>query len=101
LLQTSSSSETDLQTPYETYPFDSLERGYVLSQQLSKPSIVPELRESFPKTALAFDWLKYVIQRIEELVWASKYLIFGTAFLLFLIYELAHFAMFLLKNWSG
>lgn len=70
---------------------------------------VPELRanspllprESFPKTTLVFDWLTYVAQRVEELVWQSKYLLFGIGFLLFLVYELAHFARFLAKNWAG
>ena len=58
-------------------------------------------RESFPKTTLVFDWLTYVAQRVEELVWQSKYLLFGIGFLLFLVYELAHFAKFLIKNWTG
>ena len=58
-------------------------------------------RESFPKTALVFDWLTYVAQRVDEFVWQSKYLLFGIGFLLFLIYELAHFAKFLAKNWEG
>jgi len=59
------------------------------------------LQESFPKTAIIFDWLLYVAQRVEQLVWQSKYLLFGIGFLLFLVYELAHFAKFLLKNWGG
>jgi hypothetical protein len=71
-----------------------------LSQEISKPSILPALRESFPKTATFFDWWLYVVQRTDEVLWASKYLLFGTGFLLFLIYELAHFAKFLLKNWG-
>ena len=58
-------------------------------------------RESFPKTTKTFDWLLYVSQRVEELLWQSKYLIFGFGFLGFLIYELAHFAKFLVKNWAG
>ena len=70
---------------------------------------VPELRakstfpvrESFPKTTVVFDWLLYVAQRVDELVWQSKYLIFGISFLLFLVYELAHFAKFLLKKLGG
>jgi len=72
-----------------------------VSQQISKPTILPELRDSFPKTAKFFDWLGYVVQRTEEFIWASKYLIFAVGFLLFLIYELAHFAKYLLKNWGG
>ena len=55
----------------------------------------------FPKTAAVFDWLLFVAHRLEELVWQSKYLLFGTGFLIFLVYELAHFAKFLLKNWGG
>jgi hypothetical protein len=69
---------------------------------------VPELRtkftvqrDTFPKTTKAFDWIQYVAHRVEETVWQSKYLLFGIGFLLFLIYELAHFAKFLLKNWAG
>jgi len=75
-------------------------KGYGLSQQISKPTTLPELRDYFPKTAKVFDWLGYLVQRTEQLVWASKYLIFGSGFLLFLIYELAHFAKYLLKNWN-
>jgi hypothetical protein len=69
---------------------------------------VPELRaknpypaKQFPRTTKTFDWLLYVSQRVEELVWQSKYLLFGTGFLLFLVYELAHFAKFLIRNWGG
>ena len=56
---------------------------------------------TFPKTRIFFDWVQYVAHRVEDLVWQSKYLLFGLGFLLFLIYELAHFAKFLLKNWAG
>ncbi|MEN3325958.1 MAG: hypothetical protein V7638_765 [Acidobacteriota bacterium] len=45
--------------------------------------------------------MQYLAFRLEETVWQSKYLLFGLGFLLFLIYELAHFAKFLLKNWAG
>ena len=58
-------------------------------------------RKTFPKTTIAFDWMQYAALRLEETVWQSKYLLFGLGFLLFLIYELAHFAKFLLKNWAG
>jgi hypothetical protein len=72
-----------------------------VSQQISKPTILPVQRDSFPKTTAFFDWGHYVVQRTEGLVWESKRLIFGTAFMLFLIYELAHFAKFLIQNWKG
>lgn len=58
-------------------------------------------REFFPKTTKTFDWLLYFTERVEELVWGCKYFLFGLGFLAFLIYELAHFAKFLLMNWSG
>lgn len=58
-------------------------------------------RASFPKTTTFFAWGNYVIQQTGELVWNAKYLIFGVAFMLFLIYELAHFAKFLFHNWQG
>ena len=58
-------------------------------------------RESFPKTTKTFDWLLYVSERVDELVWQNKRVIFNLAFLAFLIYELAHFAKFLLMNWIG
>ena len=61
----------------------------------------PVDRNTFPKTTRFFDWVQYVAHRVETLVWQSKYLLFGLGFLLFLIYELAHFAKFLLKNWTG
>ena len=73
-----------------------------MSRQLTTESTtLSAQRESFPKTAAFFDWGHYVVHRTEGLVWESKRLIFGTGFLLFLVYELAHFAKFLLKNWSG
>lgn len=58
-------------------------------------------RHTFPKTTRAFDWIQYVELRLEETIWQSKYLIFSIAFLVFLVYELAHFAKFLLKSWAG
>jgi len=58
-------------------------------------------RDSFPKTTKVFDWVQYVAHRVEETVWQSKYLLFALGFLLFLIYELAHFAKFLIKDWPG
>ena len=61
----------------------------------------PVDRNTFPKTTLFFDWLHYVAHRLEEIVWLSKYLLFGLGFLVFLVYELAHFAKFLIKNWGG
>jgi len=70
---------------------------------------VPELRaknpyparESFPKTTKTFDWLLYASERAVELLWQIKYLLFGLGFVVFLIYELAHFGKFLLMNWGG
>ncbi len=58
-------------------------------------------RQYFPKTTKTFDWLLYVTNRVEQLVWQGKYLLFGMGFLAFLIYELAHFAKFLIMNWGG
>lgn len=85
---------------FGAYPRFTEEGVCFVSEQLSKPSILPDLRETFPRTAKFFDWLGYVVRRTEELIWACKYLIFGGGFLLFLIYELAHFAKYLLKNWN-
>ena len=59
----------------------------------------PAERNAFPKTTKTFDWVQYVAHRLDETLWQSKRLLFGLGFLLFLIYELAHFAKFLLKNW--
>lgn len=61
----------------------------------------PYSTRQFPRTTKTFDWLLYASQRVEELVWQSKYLLFGLGFLAFLVYELAHFAKFLLMNWAG
>jgi hypothetical protein len=72
-----------------------------LSQQIQKPTVFPVNRDSFPKTTAFFDWGNYIIQRTGELVWNGKILIFSFAFMLFLIYELAHFAKFLMHNWHG
>jgi hypothetical protein len=72
-----------------------------MSQIVEKPSVFPVSRDSFPKTTAFFDWGHYVIQRTEGFLWESKRLLFGTGFMLFLIYELAHFAKHLLDTWSG
>ena len=69
--------------------------------ELQPKSQTPVPREAFPKTTLFFDWVQYMTHRIEELVWDSKYLLFGLGFLFFLIFELAHFAKYLWKNWAG
>ena len=69
--------------------------------QRPKFSIRPIRWDSFPKTTLVFDWLHYVVEQTETLIWESKRLIFGLGFALFLIYELAHFAKFLVHNWHG
>jgi hypothetical protein len=58
-------------------------------------------RESFPKTTKTFDWLLYVAERVDELLWHSKRSLFGLGFLAFLVYELAHFAKFLSMSWGG
>ena len=63
-------------------------------------SSVPAKRE-FPRINAFFDALELVIERTEGLVWKVKYLLFGIGFLLFVIYELAHFAKFLVHNWKG
>jgi hypothetical protein len=56
-------------------------------------------RTDFAKIDSFFDSLEHCVERMESLVWKSKRLIFGTAFMLFLMYELAHFAKFLMHNW--
>jgi hypothetical protein len=55
---------------------------------------------SFPKINAFFDALELVVERMEKLVWKAKFLLFGTGFLLFLIYELALFGKHLLKMWG-
>lgn len=60
---------------------------------------VPTKRE-FPKVNAFFDALELIAERLEQLVWKAKYLIFGTGFLLFLIYELALFGKHLLTMWG-
>jgi hypothetical protein len=73
-----------------------------MSQNLQKStSNLVSVSADFPKTRAFFDWWLYVIKRSEEVLWQTKYLLFGLGFALFLIYELAHFAKFLLKNWNG
>lgn len=66
--------------------------------QSRNPS-VPAKRD-FPKINAFFDALELIAERLEQLVWKAKYLIFGTGFLLFMIYELAHFGKYLLKFWE-
>lgn len=71
---------------------------------MSAPELRTKLsvrRNPFPKTTLTFDWVQYVAHRLDEILWQSKRLLFGLGFLLFLMYELAHFAKFLFKNWAG
>lgn len=66
--------------------------------QSRNPS-VPAKRD-FPKINSFFDALELIVERVENLVWKAKYLLFGTGFLLFLIYELALFGKHLLKMWG-
>lgn len=66
--------------------------------QSRNPSI-PAKRE-FPRINVFFDALELIAERLEQLVWKAKILIFGTGFLLFLIYELALFGKHLLRMWS-
>jgi hypothetical protein len=73
-----------------------------MSQQVTTQSSgLPAERKSFPKIDAVFDALEHIIERTEGLVWKAKYLLFGLGFLLFLIYELAHFGKYLLAQWSG
>ena len=65
----------------------------------SNNSSAPAERE-FPKINSFFDALELVVERMEKLVWKAKFLLFGTGFLLFLIYELALFGKHLLKMWG-
>ena len=37
-----------------------------MSQEISKPSILPKLRDSFPRTTKVFDWLGYVVQSTSK-----------------------------------
>jgi hypothetical protein len=62
-------------------------------------STVPAKRD-FPKINAFYDALELIAERTEGLVWKAKKLIFGTAFLLFLIYELALFGKHLLNIWT-
>jgi hypothetical protein len=54
----------------------------------------------FPTINSVFDALELIAERTEKLVWKAKFLLFGTGFLLFLIYELALFGRHLLKMWN-
>jgi hypothetical protein len=65
----------------------------------SDTSSVPAKRD-FPRISAFFDALELIAERLEQLVWKAKYLIFGTGFLLFLIYELALFGKHLLNLWG-
>jgi hypothetical protein len=51
----------------------------LLPEKTATQSILPA-RESFPKTTAFFEWGLYCIERAEELLWAGKYLLFGTGF---------------------
>jgi hypothetical protein len=55
--------------------------------------------DSLARIHLFFDKLECLVERSERLLLKVKYLIFGLAFLLFLIYEMAHFGHYLLSNW--
>jgi hypothetical protein len=65
----------------------------------SRSPSVPTKRD-FPKINSFFDALELIAERMEKLVWKAKLLLFGTGFLLFLIYELALFGKHLLKMWG-
>jgi hypothetical protein len=66
--------------------------------QSTSPSL--PVKQDFPRIIAFFDALELICKRLERLVWKAKVLLFGTGFLLFLIYELALFAKHLLATWS-
>jgi hypothetical protein len=72
-----------------------------MAQEVRTESLLRTRPKSFPKIDAFFDSLEHTVERSESLIWKSKRLIFGTGFMLFLIYELAHFAKFLMHNWKG
>jgi hypothetical protein len=63
-------------------------------------SSAPAKRSPFPKIDTFFDTAIHIVERTEELVWKAKFLLFGTGFFLFLIYELVLFGKHLLKMWG-
>lgn len=46
-----------------------------------------------------FDSAEHIVERTDRLIMKAKYLIFGFAFLIFLIYEMVHFGHYLLSTW--
>lgn len=61
-----------------------------MSQQISKPTILPVELDSFPKTTAFFDWLDYVVQRGKRVAWDAKELIVALLVLLLLIQHSFH-----------
>ncbi len=76
-------------------------KGYDVSQQLSKPSVLPVAPDSFPKIKLFFDGVDYVIERATHSVLNSKILLLVLLGLFILACELIRFAIFILKGHSG
>jgi hypothetical protein len=70
-----------------------------VSKLTNQSPIFPAERD-FPKINSFFDALELIVERTEGLVWKAKFLLFGTGFLLFLIYELALFGKHLLNLWG-
>jgi hypothetical protein len=63
-------------------------------------SAIPSVQSNSLKNIDAFfDKLERIFERTERLVLKAKYLTFGLAFLLFLVYEMILFGRYLLSNW--
>jgi uncharacterized membrane protein YidH (DUF202 family) len=69
-----------------------------LSQEISKLSTLPVQRDTFPKIALFFDGVDYIIERLTHSILTSKILLIVLLGLYLLGLEMVRFARFI---WSG
>jgi len=65
----------------------------------SEPLAFLATANSLTRIDAFFDKLEHIVERTSLLLMKAKYLIFGLAFLLFLIYEMLLFGKHLLSYW--
>lgn len=65
----------------------------------SEPLAFLATANSLTRIDAFFDKLEHIVERISLLLMKAKYLFFGLAFLLFLIYEILLFGKHLLSYW--
>ena len=73
-----------------------------MEQPIKFKSLVPVPEPNqFPRISAFYDAAEYIVERTMQLIMKAKFLIFGLAFLLLLIYEIADFGRYKLEQWRN